>query len=81
MLTSREPCNVGGVPFVGVFVCVLLQSYVFHTPVNKKAIKDYYDIIKHPMDLQTLSKVRAPRFSVTLQWSQMNVTVSGVRPS
>ncbi|ELU04183.1 hypothetical protein CAPTEDRAFT_225982 [Capitella teleta] len=32
------------------------NSYVFHNPVNKKAIKDYYEIIKNPMDLSSLSK-------------------------
>ncbi|KAI0240465.1 Transcription initiation factor TFIID subunit 1 [Lamellibrachia satsuma] len=29
---------------------------VFHQPVNKKFVKDYYDVIKKPMDLTTLLK-------------------------
>ena len=32
------------------------NSWPFHTPVNKKMIKDYYEVIKQPMDLQTLLK-------------------------
>ncbi|XP_041357029.1 transcription initiation factor TFIID subunit 1-like isoform X3 [Gigantopelta aegis] len=32
------------------------SSWPFHTPVNKKNIKDYYDVIKKPMDLTTLLK-------------------------
>lgn len=34
-----------------------MQSFAFHKPVNKKFVKDYYDVIKKPMDLDTLSKV------------------------
>ena len=41
------------------FTCSLsFQSYPFHNPVNKKFVKDYYEIIKHPMDLASLLKVR-----------------------
>lgn len=25
-------------------------------PVNKKAVKDYYEIVKQPMDLETMSE-------------------------
>ncbi|XP_060231493.1 transcription initiation factor TFIID subunit 1-like [Meriones unguiculatus] len=32
----------------------LPNTYPFHTPVNAKVVKDYYKIITHPMDLQTL---------------------------
>ncbi|XP_043913192.1 transcription initiation factor TFIID subunit 1 [Protopterus annectens] len=32
----------------------LSNTYPFHTPVNAKVVKDYYKIIQHPMDLQTL---------------------------
>lgn len=35
-----------------------LQSWPFHQPVNRKFVKDYYDVIKHPMDLSTLLKVQ-----------------------
>ncbi|BFZ24166.1 hypothetical protein BsWGS_27204 [Bradybaena similaris] len=31
-------------------------SWPFHTPVNKKAVKDYYTVIQKPMDLSTLLK-------------------------
>lgn len=30
------------------------DSWTFHKPVNKKQVKHYYDIIKKPMDLDTL---------------------------
>ena len=39
------------------FIVDYLQSWPFHNPVNKKFIKDYYEVIKQPMDLQTLLKV------------------------
>uniref|UniRef100_K1PWR6 Transcription initiation factor TFIID subunit 1 n=1 Tax=Magallana gigas TaxID=29159 RepID=K1PWR6_MAGGI len=32
------------------------NSWPFHQPVNRKFVKDYYDVIKHPMDLSTLLK-------------------------
>ncbi|CAH1777107.1 unnamed protein product [Owenia fusiformis] len=35
---------------------VVENSWPFHKPVNKKFVKDYYEIIKHPMDLDTLLK-------------------------
>ncbi|RUS77280.1 hypothetical protein EGW08_014944, partial [Elysia chlorotica] len=31
-------------------------SWPFHAPVNKKTVKDYYNVIKKPMDLTTLLK-------------------------
>ncbi|ESN93291.1 hypothetical protein HELRODRAFT_194117 [Helobdella robusta] len=31
-------------------------SVQFHTPVNKKQYKDYYDVIKQPIDLSTMHK-------------------------
>ncbi len=36
---------------------VFLQSWPFHKPVNKKQVKDYYEIIKEPMDMELLVKV------------------------
>lgn len=30
------------------------ESWPFVKPVNKKAVKDYYDVVKHPMDLETI---------------------------
>ncbi|XP_059084202.1 transcription initiation factor TFIID subunit 1-like [Tigriopus californicus] len=35
---------------------VLPESWPFVKPVNRKAMKHYYDKIKHPMDLETISK-------------------------
>ena len=32
------------------------DSWPFMKPVNKKQVKDYYDKIKQPMDLETMSK-------------------------
>lgn len=34
----------------------LSESWPFHKPVNKKNVKDYYTIVKRPMDLETISK-------------------------
>ena len=32
-------------------------------PVNKKAVKDYYDIVKQPMDLETMTnKIRTRKY-------------------
>lgn len=32
------------------------ESWPFVKPVNKKLVKDYYNIVKHPMDLETIAK-------------------------
>lgn len=32
------------------------ESYPFLKPVNKKQVKDYYTVIRKPMDLETISK-------------------------
>ena len=33
-------------------------------PVNRKAVKDYYDIIEHPMELETIiKKISAHKYS------------------
>nr|XP_046912927.1 LOW QUALITY PROTEIN: transcription initiation factor TFIID subunit 1-like [Dermatophagoides farinae] len=32
------------------------DTWSFHKPVNKKTVKNYYDIIKNPMDLDTLEQ-------------------------
>lgn len=34
---------------------VMSESWPFMKPVNKKAVKDYYEVVKHPMDLETIS--------------------------
>ncbi|GJQ86655.1 Taf1, partial [Trypoxylus dichotomus] len=39
------------------------ESWPFLKPVNKKAVKDYYNIVKRPMDLETiLKKVTAHKY-------------------
>jgi transcription initiation factor TFIID subunit 1 len=39
------------------------ESWPFLKPVNKKLVKGYYDIIKNPMDLETITKkVKAHRY-------------------
>lgn len=32
------------------------EAWPFLKPVNKKMVKDYYNVIKRPMDLETISK-------------------------
>lgn len=32
------------------------ESWPFMKPVNKKNVKDYYEIIQSPMDLSTIAK-------------------------
>jgi len=32
------------------------ESWPFQKPVNKKLVKDYYEIIKKPMDLEAVAK-------------------------
>lgn len=32
------------------------DSWPFMKPVSKKMVKDYYDIIRHPMDLSIIAK-------------------------
>lgn len=31
------------------------ESWAFMKPVDKRAVKDYYDVVKEPMDLGTIS--------------------------
>lgn len=35
---------------------IMSESWPFVKPVNKKLVKDYYNIVKYPMDLETISK-------------------------
>ena len=35
---------------------LMQESWPFLKPVNKKQVKDYYTIIKRPMDLETIGK-------------------------
>lgn len=32
------------------------ESWPFQKPVNKKLVKDYYEIVKRPMDIETVAK-------------------------
>ena len=39
------------------------ESWPFMKPVNKKAVKDYYDIVKQPMDLETMTaKIKGRKY-------------------
>lgn len=40
------------------------ESWPFLKPVNKKQVKDYYSKIKHPMDLEQISKKVTGNFSL-----------------
>lgn len=40
------------------------ESNVFKKPVNKKQFKDYYTVIRKPMDLETISKKVAGIYNV-----------------
>lgn len=35
---------------------IMSESWPFLKPVNKKQVKDYYTVIRRPMDLETISK-------------------------
>lgn len=50
------------------------ESWPFHKPVNKKFVKDYYNVIKNPIDLDSIVKVRA-RFSV--KWRECHIVFNG----
>lgn len=41
---------------------LMRESNVFKKPVNKKQFKDYYTVIRKPMDLETISKKVAGKF-------------------
>lgn len=38
-------------------VKVIPEALYFLKPVNKKSVKNYYDVIKNPMDLETMEKL------------------------
>lgn len=42
----------------------LHDAWPFLKPVNKKQIKDYYDVIKQPMDLETIAKKVSGKFKL-----------------
>lgn len=42
--------------FLNTKLKVRQESWPFMKPVNKKLVKGYYDIIKNPMDLETMNK-------------------------
>lgn len=33
------------------------ESWPFHKPVSSKMVRDYYDVVKNPMNLETLRQV------------------------
>jgi hypothetical protein len=45
------------------------ESWPFVKPVNKKLVKDYYSVVKYPMDLETIAKkVSCECLNVILLW-------------
>jgi hypothetical protein len=38
------------------------ESWPFVKPVNKKLVKDYYNVVKYPMDLETIAKKVSSEF-------------------
>lgn len=40
------------------------ESWPFLKPVNKKQVKDYYTVIRRPMDLETITKKIAGKFLI-----------------
>lgn len=42
----------------------LTEVWPFMKPVNKKMVKDYYNIVKRPMDLETISKKVSGKFAL-----------------
>ncbi len=37
-------------------VAILQEYRIFEKPVDRKKVKGYYDVIKQPMDLETIGK-------------------------
>ena len=35
-------------------LAMMSESWPFAKPVNKHAVKDYYNVVEHPMDLETI---------------------------
>lgn len=42
------------------------ESWPFHKPVNKKFVKDYYNVIKTPIDLDAIIRVSCIRISILI---------------
>lgn len=40
------------------------ESWPFLKPVNKKVVKDYYNIVKRPMDLETILKKVSGNYNI-----------------
>ena len=43
---------------------MMQESWPFLKPVNKKQVKDYYNIVKRPMDLETILNKVACKYSL-----------------
>merc|ERR1712083_661826 len=67
------------------------ESWPFMKPVNKKQVKDYYEKIKQPMDLETISRkitshkyhsreefVRDMKLFIRIPWLSMGKTASSL---
>ena len=51
------------------------ESWPFLKPVNKKLVKDYYSIVKRPMDLETISKKVAGMYLTLIFGLELNMTL------
>lgn len=49
------------------------ESWPFLKPVNKKQVKDYYTVIRRPMDLETISAKIQGNFAWNLYLSFVNI--------
>lgn len=48
------------------------QSLPFMKPVNKRVVRDYYDVVKYPMDLETISNNIKGQFNCTKMFFPVN---------
>ena len=46
------------------------ESWPFVKPVNKKLVKDYYNVVKYPMDLETIAKKVSCKFLYVLYFGK-----------
>ena len=56
------------------------ESWPFVKPVNKKLVKDYYNVVKCPMDLETIAKKVSCKLNFIIYICIMNVIIMGSSP-
>lgn len=47
---------------------VMPEAWPFLKPVNKKQVKDYYNVIKKPIDMETMGKKIQGIFCIKIGW-------------